>query len=156
MGKVSAEKITKELLEEVLRQIGVQADFTVEDTEESVIVKVSGDNLGALIGYHGETLESLQLLLALMLNRKLGSEVWHRVLVDIGNWRAERSEALREIVQRGIDQLEQTGQERTLLPAMGADQRRQVHVIVSEQFPSYVSFSEGEEPNRRIYVSKNH
>lgn len=154
MAKVSAQELTKKLFSQILDQIGLEAEISVKEKDKTIDVSVSGDNLGALIGYHGETLASLQLLTTLMVNRTLKNEDWQRITVDIGNWRAERSGALKEIVERSIDQLEATNQEKIGLPSMSAAERREIHVIISEEFQNYESFSEGEEPDRRVFLRK--
>lgn len=154
MGKVSAEKLTGDFTKKIIKQIGLDAEVAVKETDEAVEVKISGENLGALIGYHGETLESLQLLVSLVLNKKRGEEEWKRVSLDIGNWKAERSEALVEMVEKTVAELNGQKLERISLPTMSASQRREVHVIVSEKFPDLATESVGEEPNRGIVLFK--
>lgn len=154
MAKVSAQELTKKLFSQILDQIGLEAEISVKEKDKTIDVSVSGDNLGALIGYHGETLASLQLLITLMVNKTLKNEDWQRITVDIGNWRAERRGALKEIVERSIDQLEATNQEKIGLPPTSAAERREIHVIISEEFQNYESFSEGEEPDRRVFLRK--
>ncbi len=154
MGKVSAEKLTNDFVSNLIEKIGLKADVSVVESEESIAVNINGDNLGALIGFHGETLESLQLITSLFLNNKLKEGEWKRVVVDIGNWRKERSTALGSMLENSISEIEQQGLEKLVLPSMSASQRREVHVIVSEQFPEYATQSEGEEPNRKIVLFK--
>lgn len=154
MGKVSAKKLATDFTGKIIKAIGLEAEVSVEETDEAVKVNISGENLGALIGFHGETLESLQLLISLMLNKKLGEEEWKRVVVDIGNWRAERSTALGSLVEKTALELKEQKLERIELPPMSASQRREVHVIVSEKFPELATESAGEEPNRRIVLYK--
>ncbi len=154
MGKVSAEKLTTDFTKKIIKSIGLDAEVSVKETDEVVEVAIDGENLGALIGYHGETLESLQLLVSLMLNKKLEAEEWKRVSLDIGNWRAERSSALEEMVEKSVAELNGQKLEKISLPSMSASQRREVHVIVSERFPDLSTESEGDEPNRRIVLFK--
>ncbi len=154
MGKVSAEKVTTEFITKLIDKIGLKADVSVEDNQDNVEVNIKGENLGALIGFHGETLESLQLISSLMLNRKLKEEEWKRVVIDIGNWRKERSVALTTLIENSVKELEAQKLERLTLPSMSASQRREAHVIVSENFSDYGTESEGEEPNRRVVLFK--
>ena len=154
MAKNSAQELTKKLFSKIIDQVGLEAELEVKEKDNTVTVNVEGDNLGALIGYHGETLASLQLILSLMVNREFKSEQWQRVIVDIGNWRQERSSALKEMVERSVEQLENGGQEKIGLPSMNAAERREIHVIISEEFPIYESVSEGEEPDRRVFLRR--
>ena len=155
MVKVSSEKIATGFIEKLIKDIGLKAEVSVEDTKDELMVNITGDNLGALIGFHGETLESLQLLTSLFLNKTRGEkEEWKRVTVDIGNWRKERSGALVNQIEGSVNELQQHDLERLTLPSMSASQRREVHVIVSEKFPGFGTESEGEEPNRRIVLFK--
>ncbi len=89
MVKEDKIKVVKEVVEELLGKVGLTAEVSVsEGEEESFVVDIAGEELGALIGYHGETLSSLQLFLNLLVHRKIGE--WWRVLVDIGGERKER------------------------------------------------------------------
>jgi len=154
MAKKTAEELTKKLLAETLENIGLEAEAEVKEKDDNIGVNISGDNLGALIGYHGETLASLQLILSLMVNRKLKTDSWKRVSLDIGSWRAERNSSLRDLIARTVEQIEAGTEKKAALPSMSAAERREVHVIVSESFPDYESASEGEEPDRRVVVVK--
>ncbi len=154
MGKDSAEKLTTTFVEKLIKDVGLKAEVSIEDKKDELEINISGDNLGALIGFHGETLEGLQLLTALVLNKNRGAEEWKRVTVDIGNWRKERSGVLVNQIESAVNELKQQNLERLTLPSMSASQRREVHVIVSEKFPDFGTESEGEEPNRRIILFK--
>lgn len=155
MAKVSAEKLTKEFTENLLEKIGLEAKIRTSEKDNLIEVIVEGENLGALIGYHGETLESLQLLLALMLNRTFKEEDWKRVSVDIGSWREERKATLKSMVEKAIEEIKASDSSRVSLPPMSAAQRREVHIIVSEQFNDYQTQSEGEDPYRKVFLVKN-
>lgn len=148
------QKIAKELTQKLLEQIGIKADLEVTSEGEVIKVHISGDNLGALIGYHGQTLESLQLILNLMVNHQSKDDSWQRVVVDVGDYRAERENTLREIVNRAVEDLEVNGKSETALPPMNPTERRAAHIIVSENYPGLETESEGEEPYRRIKLLK--
>ncbi len=154
MAKVSAKELIKEYLSKILDQVGLDAAVDIEEKDNTIKVKIDGENLGALIGFHGETLNSLQLLLSLMLNKKLQEGEWQRVIVDIGNWRAERNNTLKEMIDHTVEQLEEGVEEKIGLPPLNSSERREVHVIISEQFPDFESLSEGEEPDRRVFLKK--
>jgi len=147
-----SKKIVSEFSKELLKKIGIKADVDVTEEADTLKVAIGGDNLGALIGYHGETLESLQLLLSLMLNNKLEEGDWKRVVLDIGNWRSERLATLETMIEKSVSELKAQGLTRVSLPPMSASQRREVHVIVTEKYPELLTESEGNEPERRVVL----
>ena len=152
----SAEKVIADFTQKLLKEIGVKAEVAVKEEKEAVNVTISGDNLGALIGFHGQTLEGLQLILNLVFNKQSKEEEWKRVVLDIGNWRAERLSTLEELVERAVAELRGQALARVNLPTMSASQRREIHLIVTQRYPELMTESEGEEPNRRVvlYLSK--
>ncbi len=155
MGKSDLEKGIKKaqkLTEELFKKLQVEADIKASEAESAVQVDVSGDDLGLLIGYHGETLEALQLLLGLMVNKEVGDEGWVPVNLDIGGWKAQRSQVLKTMVEKASSDIEGSG-ETSELPPMPASQRRMVHLILAD-FPNLTSESIGEEPNRKVIIKK--
>jgi spoIIIJ-associated protein len=148
------EKVARDFAQQLLKGIGVDANVEVKQEEGALKVQISGENLGALIGYHGQTLESLQLILGLMINQKQKDEQWTRVIVDIGEYRVERENILKELVNRAVEDLEINQKTEVLLPPMNPSERRAAHVIVSENYPELSTASEGEEPYRRIKLLK--
>lgn len=154
MAKVSAEKLVKDFSKKLIDQIGLEAKIETSSKDDIIEVKVVGENLGALIGYHGETLESLQLVLSLMLNRTLKEDDWKRVLVDVGNWRQERNEALYSMVEKAASEIDSTNVSKISLPPMSASQRREVHIIVADSFKGFQTESEGQEPYRKVFLVK--
>ncbi len=146
------EEVVLDATVDLLKKIGIEAEVTVSETPEAVNVSIAGENLGALIGYHGETLESLQLILSLMLNHELKEGEWKRVVVDIGNWRAERLSTLENMVEQAVSDLKKDRLQRVNLPPMSPAQRREVHVIVTDKYPDLATESEGDEPHRRVVL----
>jgi spoIIIJ-associated protein len=152
MAKHNSEELAKKQLMEILDQIGISAKVSSFEKDGVVDLKVEGENLGALIGFHGETLASLQLIIALSVNKQLKESDWTRVNLDIGSWKQERINSLKDLVDRSIEQIEQDQKDRVTLPSMSPAERREVHVIVSENHPEFESISEGEEPDRKIIL----
>ncbi len=146
------EKTARELTEETLEKLSVEAEVAAEADQDLVKIKISGEELGLLIGYRGENLESLQLLLGIMINNKLELDSRIPVLVDVGDWRAQREEALRLLVAKEIKNIsgDRTSVE---LPAMPPSQRRTVHLLVKDH-KGLSSESEGEEQNRHVVIKK--
>ena len=155
MGKQNLEKelkIAKELTENILKELKIVAKVSVKEEDGAIQINIDGDELGLLIGYHGENLEALQLILGLMINKKIDSGEWLPVNLDIGKWRADRMDELRSMVEKAASEIGVSKETVELLP-MPASQRRMVHLILSD-FPEFTSISEGEEPNRRVIIKK--
>jgi len=146
------EKEARSLATELLEIIGVKADVETEASEELIKIDIQGDDLGLLIGYRGENIESLQLLLGLILNKRLGLTQWRPVLVDVGGWRKQKEESLKELVETELEKMN-TGLPSVDLPPMPPAQRRVVHVAVSEK-EGYTSESVGEGSERHIVIKR--
>ena len=155
MGKASAEeklKVAKDITKRLLKEMGVEADVKTSEVDEAVNIDVEGDDLGLLIGHHGETLESLQVIVGLLVNKKLGLDEWVQVSLDVGGWRDERQEALKAIVQKAAAEISADKDSVELSP-MPPSQRRMVHLILGD-FPELTSESVGEEPSRKVVIKR--
>jgi spoIIIJ-associated protein len=155
VSKNTTEKIEKEaqeLIGELIKMLGVEAEAKISISAELIKVEIDGQDLGLLIGYRGENIESLQLLLGIILNRKLGGDAWRPVLVDVGGWRAAREESLRVLVEQQVARLS-ADRSSVELPPMPPAQRRAAHILVSEH-EGLASESAGEEPNRFVVIKK--
>lgn len=142
-------KIVEKLTKEVLEKIGAPAGVAVAENEDgSFKVDVRGDDLGALIGFHGEGLSGLQLFLNLAVHKKLSE--WRRVLVDIGGYRAEREQKLFELAERTADRVRFLQTPVTLNP-MPAFERRLVHLALADD-DTIETESIGEGWERRVVV----
>ncbi|MDQ3881512.1 MAG: KH domain-containing protein, partial [Chloroflexota bacterium] len=136
------------VLEELLRLMGLNATVAIGAGAETAKLNVSGDDLGLLIGRRGEKLASLQHLVNLIVAKREGA--WHRISVDVENYRGRREEQLREVAARAAKRVEETGKIIQLDP-MPALERRIVHVALVEN-PRVRTQSVGVEPNRRIVI----
>ena len=132
----------------LLQAMGLQGEVTSVVEEGRAVIQVAGDDLGILIGRRGQTLDALQEVTRTAVQRKLRSHA--RLLVDVENYRGRRKASLaeyaREMAQRAIER----GTE-IELEAMNAYERKIVHDAVAE-IEGASSFSEGEEPNRKVVV----
>ncbi|NLM55295.1 MAG: KH domain-containing protein, partial [Firmicutes bacterium] len=108
-----------------------------------------GSDLGVLIGRRGQTLEALQYLAGLTVNRQAG-DTWHRVIVDVEGYRARRTETLQNLAQRLAAKAQATGR-RVVLDPMNAAERRIVHQELS-QVEGVETHSEGREPYRKVVI----
>lgn len=142
-------KIVEEATKELLGKLGLTAEVVVSEGEEGGFkIAINGEELGALIGYHGETLSGLQLFLNLLAHKKMGE--WRRVLVDIGGYRAERERKLFDLAQRTADRVRFLQTPVTLNP-MPAFERRLVHLALSSD-NKVETESIGEGWERRVVV----
>lgn len=137
-----------EFLKELLGHMGLSPVVTGHADEESVNLRIDGEDLGILIGRRGQTLESLQYLTSLAVNRQGGE--WMRINLDIGDYRAKREESLRALAQRAALKAESSGR-RVALDPMSAAERRIVHQELQE-FGGVVTQSEGQDPYRRVVI----
>lgn len=102
-----------EFLKELLGHMGLSPVVTGHADEESVNLRIEGEDLGILIGRRGQTLESLQYLTSLAVNRQGGE--WMRINLDIGDYRAKREESLRALAQRAALKAESSGRRVALI-----------------------------------------
>lgn len=128
--------------------LGLAGDVATHVDEDTAHIEVSGEDLGILIGRRGQTLDAVQELARTAVQRRLRSRV--RLLVDVEGYRARRQESLAEYARSMAERAKERGTEIELEP-MNAYERKIVHDAVAV-IPGATSFSEGEEPNRRVIV----
>jgi spoIIIJ-associated protein len=144
-GKAEA---ARGLVEGLLKHMGVRAQVTVRTGSEPITLDISGRDLGALIGWRGETLRALQSVTNVMVGRHLAEG--ERIIVDVERYRQRREHTVREIAMRAARQVKMTGDPITL-DAMQPFERRAIHLAL-EGDPDVTSGSIGEEPERRVVV----
>jgi spoIIIJ-associated protein len=136
------------LVEGLLKHMGVRALVSVRSGTDPITLDISGRDLGALIGWRGETLRALQSVTNVMLGKHLAEG--ERVIVDVERYRQRREHTVREIALRAARQVKMTGDAITL-DAMQAFERRAIHLALQDD-PDVGSSSIGEEPDRRVVV----
>jgi spoIIIJ-associated protein len=136
------------LVEGLLKHMGVRAQVTVRTGSDPITLDISGRDLGALIGWRGETLRALQSVTNVMVGRHLAEG--ERIIVDVERYRQRREHTVREIAMRAARQVKMTGDAITL-DAMQPFERRAIHLAL-EGDPDVTSGSIGEEPERRVVV----
>ncbi len=150
--KVDPRKVITELTTEFVKDLGVTAEVSVTETQEeagpSYLVSLQGEDLGILIGYHGETLNALQLLISLIASKKL--DQWTRLTLDAGDWRAKRGETLADMALRAAEKVV-TNREEVALPVMSSSDRRLVHLALQDN-ANIITESVGEEGYRRVVL----
>ncbi|NQW18197.1 MAG: Jag N-terminal domain-containing protein [Chloroflexi bacterium] len=145
------EKIAAEVLEYLLTSMDVTVSTFVseeESTDSDVAFELEGEDSGLLIGRRGETLQSLQFLLNMIINKRLDRSCY--VTIDVEGYRERRQENLAETADRAADRAVDTGQEQTLQPMTAAD-RRIVHMTLAEH-PGVETESSGHGDQRRVVI----
>ena|SRR5579859_7370005 len=143
------EKIIKDTAEKLFTLLGVIAEMQITRTEESVAIEITTEDTGMLIGYHGETLEALQLILSLCISKQLGSYL--RISVEIGEYKKNRTDYLKQLVEQTKERVLSQKQAITL-PSLKAWERREVHMLLQND-PDVVSESTGEGRERALTIS---
>ena len=137
-------------LMDVTERMNVKVDVYVDDSaEDSLYIHMVGDTLGILIGRRGETLDALQYLTSLQVNK--GRDGYIRVTLDTENYRAKREDSLRRLAARMANRAQKTGRKVVLEP-MNPYERRVLHTAL-QNHPAVSTHSEGEEPNRRVVIT---
>ena len=137
-------------LKELTGLMGVEVDVAVgNDAEGNVFVSMTGDTLGILIGRRGETLDALQYLTSLKINR--GQEGYTRVTLDTENYRAKREDTLMRLANRMANRAVKTGRKVSLEP-MNPYERRIIHSALQAN-DAVDTHSEGDEPNRHVVIT---
>lgn len=142
-------ELASEFLKRVCTSMGVDAQFEPIQRGEHWVVNISGEELGILIGRRGDTLEALQYLTNLAVSKQLAEKV--RIIVDVEGYRQRREETLVRLAKRLSDKVKRTGNKVVLEP-MNPHERRIIHTALQDDI-RISTFSEGEEPNRRVVIS---
>ena len=137
-------------LKELTHLMGVEVEVAVGlDEEGNVFARMTGDTLGILIGRRGETLDALQYLTSLRVNR--GQEGYTRVTLDTENYRAKREDTLVRLANRMANRAVKTGRKVSLEP-MNPYERRIIHSALQAN-EAVDTHSEGDEPNRHVVIT---
>lgn len=139
----------KNFLRDVLNSMNVKAEIRIKEESDAVKINLTGPDMGILIGYRGETLDSLQYLVSLVINKDNNS-AYKRVVLDTENYRQKREETLKRLADKMASTVRRTGKLIKLEP-MNPYERRIIHSALQEN-PYVETYSEGDEPYRRVVV----
>lgn len=126
----------------------IKAAVSPQDESFQVNLQVAPEESGVLIGYHGETISGLQLILSLMAHKQLGA--WHRLVININDYRQKREQALVDMAHGAAEQAKTTGQE-VVMPPMASFDRRLIHMALAEN-KDVRTESVGEGRDRRLII----
>ncbi len=159
----TVEQIAHELVQEFLTQLGLDAEITIvvpepEDEKEVgfkyLNLTLVGENLGEIIGFRGNMLESIQTILSLMLTKTLLRKEMdsnYRILLDINDYKQQREKYLISYAQRASEEVKTSGQPMELSPMKPAE-RRIIHLALKTENGIETS-SVGEGESRRVVIS---
>jgi spoIIIJ-associated protein len=133
----------------ILSGIGIHGKISSYREGDTLHIEVSGQDVGAAIGHHGETLDAIQYLATLVANKETQEHV--RVLVDIGGYRRRRESTLISMAERAAEKVARSGRSFRMDPLNPAE-RRIVHSAL-QGYPGISTHSEGEEPERCVVIS---
>ncbi|WP_092282518.1 RNA-binding cell elongation regulator Jag/EloR [Caldicoprobacter faecalis] len=146
--KRSVKDEIKEFLSRVLELMGIEAKIEITEEESQIMVKLSGQNMGLVIGRRGETLDALQYITNLAVNRNKSD--YKRIIIDTEEYRSKREETLRKLAKRLANKVQRTKKSIVLEP-MNPYERRIIHSTL-QNHPYVTTYSEGEEPYRKVVI----
>ena len=151
--KYNPVKIGKEFLENVFNNMPVDASISLVEDEtnsEQVLYNINSKDLGIIIGHRGETLDAIQYLTSLVVNKK--TEVYYRVLIDAEGYRDRRKKTLERLAKRLADKAISTGR-KVMLEPMPPHERRIIHMTLRKD-SRVNTYSEGKEPFRKVMIER--
>ena len=138
-----------DFLDEIFRGIHVAVNMNAEPTDEGFLINIESEDSGILIGHRGETLDAIQYLLNLYINK--GRSVYVRASVDVENYKKKREAALIRQAGQIADKVVRIKRNLTM-DAMNSYERRIIHSVL-QNHPKVETYSVGEDPNRKIVVT---
>lgn len=145
----SPEELAVNFLKDVLKNIGLEAQYKTTIIDETLNIEVIGKDMGVLIGRRGQTLDAFQYLVSLVVNKN--RENYLRVLLDTEDYRKKREQTLVRLANKLAYKVRKTGKEIVLEP-MNPYERRIIHSALQGN-PGINTKSQGEEPFRRVLIA---
>ena len=147
--KFTPDTKAKAFLEDVFMAMGLNVDIDITLTDKAMNINLSGDNMGLIIGKRGDTLDALEHLVSLCVNKGDGDYI--KVILDTENYREKRHQTLVKLADSLAASVVRNKRKITLEP-MSSNERRIIHATL--QSNEYVdTYSIGEEPNRKVVVA---
>jgi len=150
--KTSLEDVATNFLSSVFTEMSLEVSIDVKmDDKNNMDIDLSGDNMGVLIGKRGQTLDSLQYLVSLVVNKE--SDHYIRIKLDTEDYRERRKKTLESLAGNLANKVRKTGKKFTLEP-MNPYERRIIHSTLQNN-KSVTTHSEGDEPYRKVVIVPN-
>ena len=140
--------IALDFLKEVTEQMGLVVDVTAKANEDSVLLNIQGKDSGTIIGKRGQTLDAIQYLTSLVVNKDQDNYI--KVVVDAENYRSKREKTLEKLANRLADKVVKTKRSVRLEP-MNPYERKVIHATLQNN-PRVTTRSEGQDPYRRVII----
>ena len=140
--------IALEFLKEVTEQMGLTVEVSAKANDDSVLLNIQGKDSGTIIGKRGQTLDAIQYLTSLVVNKDQDNYV--RVVVDAENYRSKREKTLEKLANRLADKVVKTKRSVRLEP-MNPYERKVIHATLQSN-PRVTTRSEGQDPYRRVII----
>ncbi|MCG9966853.1 protein jag [Pelotomaculum terephthalicicum JT] len=147
--KEGASEKAVDLLNNIIKSMNLQVELDVVEKKDFLTINLKGPELGILIGRRGETLDALQFLVNLSVNKN--KEVRRKIIIDVEGYRHRREETLQKLAVKLANKAKQRGRSVVLEP-MSSQERRIIHTALQGRDDIY-TFSEGDEPYRKIIIS---
>jgi len=140
--------IALEFLKEVTEQMGLTVEVSAKANDDSVLLNIQGKDSGTIIGKRGQTLDAIQYLTSLVVNKDQDNYV--RVVVDAENYRSKREKTLEKLANRLAEKVVKTKRSVRLEP-MNPYERKVIHATLQNN-PRVTTRSEGQDPYRRVII----
>ncbi|CAH0439234.1 Putative DNA binding protein [Clostridium neonatale] len=142
----------RKFIANILKCVGLTAEISITEKDDAININLYGKKMGLIIGYRGETLDSIQYLLSLVVNKS--HDIPHKkVILDTENYRSKREETLKGVAIKSANRVIKTRKTLKLEP-MNPYERRIIHFALQDN-NLVNTYSEGEEPFRRIVIEPN-
>lgn len=147
--RVDPLEVAGEFLKNIVDSMELQVVIEKLTSEEHTVFNLRGNDLGILIGKHGQTLDALQYLTNLAANRDAEDKV--RIILDVEDYRKRRTETLSRLALRLADKVKRRGEKVSLEP-MSPHERKIIHVALQND-NRIITYSEGDEPFRKVVIA---
>jgi spoIIIJ-associated protein len=141
-------KKVEKVIKKFFVSLGIDTEFAVVEDEETIGVTLETEDTGIIIGYHGETLEALQLVLSLLIAKELGA--FKRVSLEVGDYKKNRSEWLERLAQDAKERALSENKE-VYLSELKSWERRVIHLLLQDD-KEVASESTGEGKDRVLVI----
>ena len=145
-------ELAKSFLDSVLKEMGIEANFEAKVENDRVYLNISGEKMGMVIGKRGDTLDALQYLTNIVVNK--GRSGYVKIMLDTENYRSRREETLRKVAYKFAKKATQTKRP-VILEPMNPYDRRIIHSALQDSH-HVKTHSEGKEPFRRVVITPLH
>lgn len=142
----------QKFLRDVLDNMDIKAEIKISKEANHMYINLIGPKMGMIIGRRGQTLDALQYLVSLVVNKNADREDYVKVILDTEDYRRKREETLERLAERMASKVLKLGR-RVELEPMNPYERRIIHASLQD-YPGITTYSEGEEPFRKVIISK--